>query len=318
MKIEIGISKDVGTKYKQSITKDTPSYVNSEGFRMEDAIEFKQKKSKLFLAIADGHGSVKHCDGLHVGGYECAQDSVKQAIFLSPITIENADESYKLIHKYHQNRMDQFNSTGCQVKKITDRNTTYFKLGTNVMNHGCTLSTLFIDAEKKVFHFTNIGDSVGIWVKQNGNFEILSVLHTRKNKEENSRVKKDGGLIVGDRWFEYKIANHGYNSQLSRSIGHFGNDAIIQTPHKITNSIETGDKFILATDGLWDYVSYKESAEIVLAARNPTEASEVLVNLSNDRASRKKRKDNTTVACVFTSSKSFKHRVFRSILNLFS
>lgn len=305
MKIRIGVSKDTGTKYKQTITEFTPDYVSERGFRMEDAVAFKKKKQQLCIAVADGHGSLMQCEGRHVGGRECADDTVKKAIMLSPITVSNADQSYEAIQEYHKNRMMiQFNGCGEKVKEIkVANNKSFFKLNEKVMNHGSTLSTLFIDAKKKEFHFTNIGDSAALWIKENGTeFEVLSVLHTRKSKEETNRVKKNGGMVVGDRWFDYKIENHGYSSQLSRSIGHFGNPAIIQVPHKISGKMKKKDKFIIATDGLWDYVTHKEAFDIIKEMKDPQEASKILIDLSNTRCPPKKRKDNTIVACIFVSS----------------
>ena len=66
-----------GTKYHQEITDDTPrEFVDSDGYRMEDAVAVRVSDGTTLVAVADGHGSVEVARGRHVGGGEAARAAV--------------------------------------------------------------------------------------------------------------------------------------------------------------------------------------------------------------------------------------------------
>ena len=170
------------------------------------------------------------------------------------------------------------------------------------MHHGCTLSTLFIDATKMMFYFTNVGDTIGIRISGiTDEYMMLGELHTRRNKSETTRVKQNGGQAIGKRWFQYHIGKHTYSSQLSRSFGHVGNPAITQTPTVQKGPYVKGDKFLVATDGLWDYVSHKEAAQILRDSDTLRDVSQKLLQMTQVRSRPNKRKDNLTIVCVSTA-----------------
>ena len=61
---------------------------------------------------------------------------------------------------------------------------------------------------------------------------------------------------------------------LSRSLGHFGNQAILSRPEVVQFRPVPGDKIVLATDGVWDHVSQPRAAQILQTSASEDEACE--------------------------------------------
>lgn len=113
---------------------------------------------------------------------------------------------------------------------------------------GSTLVVLMID-EDKYCYFGNVGDSIGCIL--NEQIEEIGVKHRLNLASEVERVEKSGGFVFGNR----------VNGilEISRAIGDFSMKPEVSTePYVKICKLNQNDKIILATDGLWDYVTLDE------------------------------------------------------------
>lgn len=127
----------------------------------------------------------------------------------------------------------------------------------------------------------NVGDSRAIKgqyisKKEKWTFEILNNEHKPENKEEYIRIKKCHGLIhpfvneknefIGPQRVWIKNNKNIPGLAMSRSFGDkiFTSVGVISTPDILFFKHKSNDKFIvIASDGLWMYVSNQEVVEIV-------------------------------------------------------
>lgn len=114
------------------------------------------------------------------------------------------------------------------------------------------------------------------------------------NREGIDKVSRDHSLVgrlveIGQITPE-QAAKHPQRNLIYRSLGTYPNVEVdlYQRPMKI------GDCLLLCSDGLTGHVADEELQEIVLAARDPHQAAQRLVNLANQRGG----EDNITVILV--------------------
>lgn len=297
--MDVAFSVNAGTKYLQLVNEHTPVYVQC-GYRMEDAVGVRRRRRQVHVAVSDGHGSVQLLPGRKVGGRECADHCVRLGLALSPMKPDNAELKFKRIQETHLNDAGPLLSYGQHT--VTLRGNELLALTeTNRLEtvaHGATLSTLSVDTRAMTFHFANVGDSTGL-LSRAGGYVPLGELHTRKNSAETRRVREAGARPVGNRWVDYEIAGHKYSSQITRSIGHFGNEAITQVPFTQYGDVQPGDRFVVATDGLWNHLSRGDVHRILLDANTAQNAVDALIERAIVNSDVNKRRDNIAVVCVF-------------------
>ena len=148
------------------------------------------------------------------------------------------------------------------------------------------------------FHLgVNIGDSrVIIGKEEEGKIAAEEFTHDHKpdTPKEKERILASGGRVFA---VEYNDGIDGpprvwlghmdvSDLAMSRSLG----DAVAHTASVISDpefterDLTESDKFIVvATDGLWEFVTNKETADMVAHSENPTRAVEMLMKETNAR-----------------------------------
>jgi len=132
----------------------------------------------------------------------------------------------------------------------------------------------------------DVGDSrilIGRTQKSSLQAEFMTVQHQLSDPSEVSRIKlgwpqtefRDGFVALMD------FKNQCYTQlSMTRALGHliFGKLGVIPDPHYVSVKITKKDFcLILASDGVWDYVSGSEAVSIVADYEDPTEAAKELV-----------------------------------------
>lgn len=128
---------------------------------------------------------------------------------------------------------------------------------------GSTLVVLMIDEDKNCY-FANVGDSIGCIL--NEQIEKIGVKHRLDLISERERVEKSGGLVVRNR----------VNGILaiSRAIGDFSmKPEVSSEPYVKICKLDQNDKIILASDGLWDFVTLNELFDF---AKNNFDAEQIV------------------------------------------
>lgn len=281
---------DVGSKYKQSVTPDTPSYA-ATGVRMEDSFgAFRGRGGGgLVLVVADGHGSTKVGDGVVVGGRECA-DAACDAVRTAP----SHRDPMALFRRSQRAIRDKVVVPGQQRIAIDGVVRVRASSGDVELSvRGTTLSVCRVCPGRDSW-FAWVGDSVGFLVR--GDVVVpLGTPHGTRNKAEAQRVVQLGGKVDG-KYFEFRTAGSKQRIMLSRALGHVGHDPISKTPEVVHFVPYAGDKLVVATDGLWDCISVARAGQVVAAAA--TEADACAALLEAYRASKHPR-DNVAIACHF-------------------
>jgi protein phosphatase len=150
---------------------------------------------------------------------------------------------------------------------------------------GTTMTSLTLSGREAVV--AHIGDSRAYVVRRGQCLQLTS---------DHSRV---GEMLRLGMLTPEQASSHPARSQLTRSLG---TDPIVQIDI-VRTPLETGDVFVLCSDGLWDTVSRAEIAATVLAIGSPkvatvAEAADALVSLALDRDA----PDNVTALVVRVTS----------------
>jgi len=172
---------------------------------------------------------------------------------------------------------------------------------------GCTAVTALIVGQK--LYVANIGDSEAVLARRKRlqpgketetDWEaiLLTEKHVPANPTEAARLSDAGCMVAAGRV--------GGVLAVSRSFGdsEFKVDKsfVISVPHvSVTDMTENDEFLIVACDGLWDVVSYKDAVDFVSNSRyynrTPLQAAENLVREALDR----KTMDNVTCVVVYFS-----------------
>lgn len=187
-----------------------------------------------FVAIYDGHG------GKHVSKY------ISNTL---PVYFVNKSVKYPLQHSYI---IDVFNHLQQKISTIPE---SQFCGSTSI-----TLS-YYIKNNNKYFNITNLGDSKIVMCRND-----VAIPLTKDHRPmwpcEKKRIEKLGGKIYfdGDDW---RIKDY----SVSRAFGDIDSKPFIShIPDLYKYKLDKNDKFfIMACDGLWDYVSEQDSVNFVLA-----------------------------------------------------
>jgi len=137
-----------------------------------------------------------------------------------------------------------------------------------------TVAMVFNDQKA---HIAYVGDS-RVYLARNKNIELLTEDHSLVNEQ----VK--AGLIS-----EEDAKNHQLRNIITRSVG-FQEEVEIDT---MTQETKIGDRFLLCSDGLSNFIEDKEMGEI-LATRELQDAAQDLVDLAIDRGG----DDNITLIAI--------------------
>lgn len=303
MKIETSTMSDPGTKNRQPVNWETPAYVIN-GVRMEDHGEIKKKGKVCFVCVADGHGSVAHMPTVHLGGKEAAVLATQTAIAnmdSKPETIFNlaqaALKSNSLALTSSGSSTEQINGY-VVVNKTSPRQSSIYSM------HGCTLSCLSVTAKR--YKCSWVGDSsVLLYRRSEKQASWVTTNHDIKREGDVKRVLALGGSRYGKSYLKFALPDkEEYMFQMTRSLGHFGNNAISHVPSIVEGMVEPGDTFVVATDGLWKYVSMDEVTEILAGSESVDDANVKLKEKA--KRNRPQNRDNVYIVVVKIPDKEYR------------
>ena len=304
------LRSDVGCKYHQTSSPMTPSYVTDEGYRMEDAHAVTSTRGGVVMCIADGHGSVEHAPSVHLGGNESAECAAKYIVSRKS---QIRTDPVTLFHQAQDHLRQNATSIGDRVSRshINDRGTLLVTRSDNnktvASSQGATLTCVRLSWKFGIM-CASIGDTSAILIHADGTYDHMTELHNRSNLSELRRVTSAGAKKVGRSYMAYKMSNgEEYYTQVTRAFGHYGNSCILQTPYVYHSKLQKGDVVVVATDGLWDYVTVDKVVDLVLKERNPDAICDTLIDMSKKLCPDKKkgRRDNVTVGAIVVPFKRF-------------
>tara|TARA_B100000683_G_scaffold198194_1_gene191323 strand:+ start:5921 stop:6988 length:1068 start_codon:yes stop_codon:yes gene_type:complete len=308
--MDIGAVVDYGTKYTQTISALTPrDNVDDDGTRMEDDYDIVDlSDDAICIVCADGHGSIEIAPGCFRGGYESAAaavDAVRRNVgqaFSDPAELfERANEAVR--------NVDLSMDGHATFEKATEGGAAVLRVGGHSASafFGTTLTTVAL--ERDAVLVSHVGDSLACFVPERGDPVMLHDAHTVENEEEHRRVVEMGarrakrrssrtasrGHACLQKRYVYPTGKCAYECALTRSLGHFGNPAILYTPEVAQAQLHDGF-VVVATDGVWDHVGLDDIASICRSSDDMQEAAHGIMEKVKLSAARSR--DNATVVCV--------------------
>lgn len=255
---------DIGTRYRQTLTKDTPSdgHVDGQGRRMEDCVcALESDGGRLVLALADGHGSVEVAPGAHIGGFEASRAACQTVAENPGLAFSEPNKLFQTAQlrilrdvnlsidqqAFYEASVDG-RSASMLTKRSRPREPVFF---------GTTLTAVAINGSQ--VQVACVGDSsVWFFPDAGGRYE-LSRNHDATNPEEVARMLASGSKRTqpaGKKTVQRlprRFRTGADGCALTRSLGHFGNANILQTPDVSHASISSPGWLVLGSDGIWDF-----------------------------------------------------------------
>ncbi len=128
-------------------------------------------------------------------------------------------------------------------------------------NSGSTVNIVYICFEKgvRVVYSGNVGDSRTVLVRKN-DVKRLSYDHKASDEEEKKRVKKEGGIIMKNRFFG--------TLAITRALADFefkdGVEGLSNIPHITRTEVKDDDTYIvMGSDGVWDVIDDNNVKELI-------------------------------------------------------
>ena len=124
----------------------------------------------------------------------------------------------------------------------------------NLAAAGCTLTVAYLTGKQKL-RLKQVGDSSIMLVTPESGYGWIIPPHDSSNIEERQRMSLDGfkltkmGFKVNDRCI-----------QVTRAIGH---DDLIHVPDEATIELTDDSACIIATDGLWNYITKEKVVDVI-------------------------------------------------------
>lgn len=223
------------------------------------------QKFGLFFVIADGLGG--HAAGEIASKMAC--EEAVSAYYNGVEILENSSDASELkIRRLEKTLWSAHN-------KIVD----FAKEHDELQGMGTTLSALALSDDKALI--AHVGDS-RIYRIRNHACERMTIDHT------GNQHLIDTGKIQPE-----QENNHCYRRIITRVLGGGGDLAAVFTR---VESVRSGDRFLLCTDGLHDLVTDNEIEKILSEHSSPQSTADALVNA----AIRKGGHDNMTVIVIQT------------------
>jgi PPM family protein phosphatase len=230
-----------------------------------DCAHYDLRKFGLIFVIADGMGG-------HAAGEIASRMACEEAV---SAYYSNAATPAECGDECESKRQRLEKTLRSAHEKIVD----HAKKHDELRGMGTTLSALVIKEDKALI--AHVGDS-RIYRFRNHSSERMTVDHTE------NQILIDRGIIHPE-----LESNYCYRHIITQALG---GGADLDSVFTRVESVQSGDRFLLCTDGLHDLVTDSEIENILIEHSSPQATADELVNA----AIRKGGHDNVTVIVVHT------------------
>ena len=291
--------------------------INQDNFFCNDLInEYK------FIGVCDGHGEYGHKVSEFIKNNlpNILSKQLKNVISYNNI-LNNFEENSNKTNINFKRLKDILNKSYIITNKklLSKNNNNSFNLK---LSGSTCISILMNHKNLNKLYISNIGDSRALIIKEMKHkfwtCQQLSRDHKPIEKDESSRIYKCGGEIqkIEDEqggWagpLRVWVKNgEGPGLAMTRSFGDILGSSIgvICLPEVNEYTIKKEDKcIIIASDGLWEFISNKETTNIVKRAFNKKEPNRIVNQLYKESYKKWKNKDkqvdDITIICVLLNS----------------
>ena len=255
-----GHLKSVGSYSQAGKGEDGFVKVNQDSFLVIQN-EYKLPDFNIF-SVLDGHGEYGHLVSRFITKYLATFFKKNKKMQI----LKSEDEVYQRLKK---NEYDIIK----RVFKHAEKDIVKSSIDANFSGTTCVM--VFQIGDKLIC--SNIGDSRAIMVKGEKGKTIIELSLDQKpsDPEEKKRIELAGGEIAqfeedGEKSGPFRVWAKGKaypGIAMSRSIGDYiaTSLGVIPEPICIEDTIDKDTKFIIiASDGLWEFISNKKAANIVL------------------------------------------------------
>ena len=276
------------------------------------------------IGVCDGHGDHGHKVSEFIKNY-LPKELNKQLLKINSFynILKNFEENIndKNIDLVFKKIKDIFYKSCINTNKklLSKNNTNSFNLK---LSGSTCISVLINQKNFNKIYISNIGDSRAIIIKEmKHNFwtcQQLSRDHKPIEKDESSRIYKSGGEIqkledeqggwIGPLRVWVK-KGEGPGLAMTRSFGDVlgSTVGVICVPEVSEYIIKKEDKaIIIASDGLWEFISNKETTNIVKKAFNKKEPNRIVNQLYKESYKKWKNKDkqvdDITIICIILNN----------------
>ncbi len=193
------------------------------------------------------------------------------------------------------------------------------KAGVDPVVSGTTLVSILLDGTKLIA--ANVGDSRAILgsYKEDHTMKIIELTddHKPQRDDERKRLEEAKAILLtereirgfGDESKIYICREKGgdivYGVLFTRSIGDFDaheNLGVSAKPEVLVHQLTSNDRYlILASDGVWDYMTNEEVMDIAMTIKDPLKSSEEITKTAKSRWAERDqdgRRDDITVLVV--------------------
>lgn len=222
---------------------------------------FNKNPNQSLFCLFDGHG------GKSVAEY--AKDQLPRKLS-KIINYENIEYSLRLLFS----SLDESIMTNSCLDSSSQGST-------------CTVCFLYGLENERILYLANVGDSRALLIKRNS-FVRISYDHKPSDEQEKKRIQSLGGVVFSNRLFgQFGLSRALGDSQLKKYVS--------SEPYISKSLIRSNDLFIvIASDGIWDVISDKESYEISKSCPSSSDLCKALINTAKERWSR----DNLSVIVI--------------------
>ena len=298
-----------GTKYHQAITEATPSdgTVDAQGFRTEDSVRVNSDADgTLRIAVADGHGSLEAVRGRYVGGPEAASAATTSALaltnpFADPVrAFERLDDAVRIATEQSL-ASPSASSVPSSVQIGRSKDGVFHMLRADrapeTLMHGTTLLLVEMSPRQASVQSAHVGDTMLLLVRGDAH-EFVGRPHDASSRTERVRMFR-ADARRRRKYFAMSVRGEEYSTQITRALGHFGNQAILSEPEVHRFALQPGDRFVAATDGVWSYAKARTVASIVRHATDADDAAATLAHHIDEATAARRKRDNMAFAVVF-------------------
>lgn len=160
--------------------------------------------------------------------------------------------------------------------------------GADINSHSSGTSAVVVYLRDKELVIANVGDSRGVMGVKRGSGHVakdLTVDQKPDDKGEKQRILSLGGRVTppDEPGLSARVwtKSGGYGLSMSRSLGDhlLSSVGVIAEPEITRRTLSDDDEFmILATDGIWEFITSEEAVKIVSKHTNATEACYDLIH----------------------------------------